>query len=114
MNDDAIDTILTQLFMAGTVDYSLMEAVMEAKAAIQAYIQEAVVAETLEKMKILSALADMYGQYCDGPYGHDFMGAGEGAIEILENYKLASEDKGIDYVAVDKLDEYIAQLQSKD
>lgn len=47
----------------------------------------------------LLSLADMYDQYCGDNYGHAFMGAGEGAIEILENYGLADEVHGVDWEA---------------
>lgn len=36
------------------------------------------------KKEILDSLYHMYSQYCSG--GHDFMGAGEIASEILEDY----------------------------
>lgn len=75
-------------------------------------LEKAVIATHIEKMEILYALADMYTQYCDGPFGHDFMSAGEGAIEILENYSLASESKGVDYDAVDGLEKKIGELKA--
>lgn len=50
------------------------------------------------------ALADMYDQYCGDNFGHDFMGAGENAIEILEKYGLGDERKGVDQVALEKFE----------
>ena len=41
--------------------------------------------------RLLNALAGMYEQYCGHKYGHDFMGAGEGAISILEDYGVHDE-----------------------
>lgn len=57
-----------------------------------------------ESQRILMALTSMYFQYCDAPYGHDFMGAGESAIDVLEDYGLASEDKGVNEQQMDKLE----------
>jgi hypothetical protein len=57
-----------------------------------------------ETQRILSALTSMYFQYCNKPYGHDFMGAGEQAIEVLEDYGLAHEDKGVIDEQMDKLE----------
>lgn len=87
--------------------------VTKTKAIIQQHVEQAEAKARIEKLNILYSLADMYGQYCDGPYGHDFMSAGEGAIEILENYGLAIEAKGIDYKALDKLNEDISTLQQQ-
>ena len=42
------------------------------------------------KKEILDALYWMYTQYCSG--GHDFMGAGEQASEILELYEYIKVD----------------------
>jgi len=42
------------------------------------------------KKEILDALYYMYTQYCSG--GHNFMGAGEEASEILELYKYIEVD----------------------
>lgn len=39
-----------------------------------------------DKNELLYALASMYRQYCSGKTGHEFMGAGENAQEILEKY----------------------------
>jgi hypothetical protein len=55
-------------------------AIEQAKQAINLYIEERV--KEAEKAN-LDALYWMYIQYCSG--GHDFMGAGETASEILEN-----------------------------
>ena len=41
--------------------------------------------------RLLNALAGMYEQYCGKKYGHDFMGAGEEAISILEDYGVHNE-----------------------
>jgi hypothetical protein len=56
------------------------------------------------KRQILVALAGMYIQYCGGRLGHDFMSAGEDAIEILEAYGLGNEYAGIDEVVLDKFE----------
>lgn len=58
-----------------------------------------------ELRKALIALAWMYDQYCGDNFGHNFMGAGEDAIEILENYGLGDERKGIDHVALEMLEQ---------
>jgi hypothetical protein len=57
-----------------------------------------------ETQRILDALTSMYFQYCNRPYGHDFMGAGERAIEVLEDYGLATEDLGVNEQQMDKLE----------
>jgi len=36
--------------------------------------------------ELLDALSSMYEQYCGDKHGHMFMGAGEGASELLERY----------------------------
>ncbi|MES2620195.1 MAG: hypothetical protein V4615_05015 [Bacteroidota bacterium] len=55
----------------------------------------------------LEALCDMWSQYCDGPSGHCFMSAGEGAAYVLNKYKLLKNDKGTGgEVDCDKLEEY--------
>lgn len=56
-----------------------------------------------KEKRILLALADMYGQYCSGRFGHDFMSAGENACEILDNYGLMKLDDELDEDAVEKL-----------
>lgn len=57
-----------------------------------------------ESQRILMALTNMYFQYCNSPYGHDFMGAGESAIDVLEDYGLASEAVGVNEAAMDRLE----------
>ena len=57
-----------------------------------------------ETRRILMALANMYSQYCDKPFGHDFMGAGESAIEVLEDYGLASEAIGVNDEKMNELE----------
>lgn len=57
-----------------------------------------------ETQRILAALTSMYFQYCNKPYGHDFMGAGESAIDVLEDYGLASEAVGVNEEQMDKLE----------
>jgi hypothetical protein len=61
-----------------------------------------------ETQRILSALTSMYFQYCNKPYGHDFMGAGEMAIEVLEDYGLASENKGVNEEQMDRLERMLS------
>lgn len=60
-----------------------------------------------QTLRPLYALAMMYFQYCNKPFGHDFMSAGERAIDVLEDYGLASEETGVD---TEKLDELRAML----
>jgi hypothetical protein len=43
---------------------------------------------TVELFEALESLCDMWGQYCGGEYGHSFMSAGEGAMDVLEKYGL--------------------------
>ncbi|WP_460675989.1 hypothetical protein [Hymenobacter coalescens] len=44
----------------------------------------------------LEALSDMYLQYCGpGPFGHDFMSAGEGSQDVLAKWDLFREDWSI-------------------
>ena len=45
---------------------------------------------TQSNSQLLDALYGMYIQYC--PDGHDFMGAGEDASELLEDYKYIEVD----------------------
>lgn len=56
-----------------------------------------------ETQRILAALTSMYSQYCNSPYGHNFMGAGEAAIDVLEDYGLADEAIGVNQEQKDKL-----------
>jgi hypothetical protein len=60
-----------------------------------------------ETQRILNALTSMYFQYCNSPYGHDFMGAGEMAIEVLEDYGLASEAVGVNEQEMDRLESLV-------
>ncbi len=60
-----------------------------------------------ETLRILDALTYMYFQYCNSPYGHDFMGAGERAIDVLEDYGLASEAVGVNEEEMDKLERIV-------
>jgi len=57
----------------------------------------------------LEALCEMYDQYCSGTYGHEFMGAGEHAIEILDKYGLAKDDFHI----ADDWETRLAELQKE-
>jgi hypothetical protein len=34
----------------------------------------------------------MYEQYCSGTFGHDFMGAGESAMNIFDKYGLSKDN----------------------
>lgn len=63
--------------------------------------------EDKERNKLLLALAYMYSQYCGGSYGHDFMTAGETAIEILEEHGLADEETGVNEKALDELEKKV-------
>lgn len=60
-----------------------------------------------EAQRILDALTSMYFQYCNSPYGHNFMGAGERAIDVLEDYGLASETVGVNEEEMDKLERIV-------
>lgn len=60
-----------------------------------------------ESQRILMALTNMYLQYCNSPYGHDFMSAGESAIEVLEDYGLADEKTGVVISEADRLEELL-------
>jgi len=44
------------------------------------------------RIEMLEPLCLMYDQYCSGPSGHDFMMAGESAIEVLEEYGLTKDN----------------------
>lgn len=70
-------------------------------------------AASKREAKMLNAIGLMYGQYCTQPYGHMYMGAGETAIGILEDYDIHSEELEWTSETYDKLDEVVAQL-SKD
>lgn len=68
---------------------------------------------TQELYDALSALCDMWDQYCSGECGHMFMSAGENAEEILNKYDLLKNSHAcggdIDY---DKLEELRKSIQS--
>jgi hypothetical protein len=66
-----------------------------------------------KEAKLLNALGGMYGQYCAKPHGHDFMGAGEEAIEILEDYGIHDESRQWDEQSYDKLEKKVAELREK-
>jgi hypothetical protein len=57
-----------------------------------------------KEKQLLIALAWMYEQYCGDNFGHDFMSAGEGAIELLENYGLGNEKDGVFINKVEELE----------
>lgn len=65
-----------------------------------------------KEARLLEALARMYSQYCEHPYGHDFMGAGESAIELLEEYGVHSEDTAWDEKSEQNLANVIEALKS--
>ena len=71
---DAIDRLYSELMQLITADRK--------RVALEASDREA---------RLLNALAGMYEQYCGKKYGHDFMGAGEEAISILEDYGVHDE-----------------------
>jgi hypothetical protein len=64
--------------------------------------------------KLLNALGLMYGQYCSGSMGHDFMSAGEAAIDILEDYGVHNEELEWTDKTYDKLDSVVATLNQKE
>lgn len=64
-----------------------------------------------ESQRILNALTLMYSQYCDKPYGHDFMGAGEAAISVLEDYGLADEAVGVNDQKMNDLEAILTQQE---
>lgn len=57
-----------------------VEAIIEAE---KAKIKDTV--RSQREIKLLDALYRMYVQYCSGKWGHQFMGAGETASELLED-----------------------------
>ena len=59
---------------------------------------------TPETTKLVVALGWMYVQYCSLPNTHMFMGDGETAEELLENYGLISSDGSVDEVKLDNLE----------
>lgn len=69
---------------------------------------------TKETARMLISLAWMYEQYCGSNYGHDFMSAGEDCIEILEDYGLGNEIKGINHKRLDSLEKYFRTLKAKE
>lgn len=60
---------------------------------------------TAELKDALVALGRMYQQYCGPNFGHNFMGAGEYAIDVLEKYGLGDERNGVNKIALDKLEQ---------
>lgn len=62
------------------------------------------VAESKQIKELLVALGWMYEQYCGDNYGHNFMGAGQYAIEVLEKYGLGDEVKGVDTSKLDRIE----------
>ncbi len=58
---------------------------------------------TRREYRVVCALAGMYEQYCPGRLGHNFMGAGEEAAEVLEWYGLI---KGQDELDTDAVEEF--------
>jgi hypothetical protein len=83
----------------------------EAKARIKALIAAKVEELQSKEAKLLNAVGLMYAQYCREPYGHHFMGAGEAAIEILEDYGVHAEDWEWTDKSYDKLEEVVKSLQ---
>lgn len=63
--------------------------------------------------ELLNALGLMYGQYCSKKLGHDFMGAGEAAIELLEEYGIHDEYSAWSDKTYDKLEQVVAELREK-
>ena len=49
---------------------------------------------TKELHQALSVLCGMWSQYCQMPWGHEFMGAGEATADILDKYELLKNDNG--------------------
>lgn len=72
--------------------------------------QQIALAAQEREAKLLNALGLMYGQYCSKPMGHDFMGAGEAAIEVLEDYGIHNEDLEWTDESYDKLEAVVATL----
>lgn len=63
-----------------------------------------------EQARLLDALGLMYSQYCSDKFGHDFMSAGEAAIDILEDYGIHSEDWEWTDKSYDKLEQVVNEL----
>lgn len=66
-----------------------------------------------ENARLLNAVGLMYAQYCKKKLGHDFMGAGEAAIEILEDYEIHDENWEWTDKSYDKLEAVVAHLNKK-
>ena len=63
--------------------------------------------------ELLNALGLMYGQYCSKKLGHDFMGAGEAAIELLEEYGIHDEYSEWSDKTYEKLEQVVAELKEE-
>ena len=49
---------------------------------------------TKELHEALSALCKMWDQYCQMPWGHECMSAGEATADVLGKYQLLKNDNG--------------------
>jgi hypothetical protein len=49
---------------------------------------------TKELHEALSVLCGMWNQYCQMPYGHECMSAGEATAYVLDKYQLLKNDNG--------------------
>jgi hypothetical protein len=63
---------------------------------------------------LLYALGLMYGQYCSSRLGHNYMGAGEAAISILEGYGIHDEFWEWTAKSYDKLEQTVNQLKEEE
>ena len=86
----------------------------ELEAYASAHTIQALEQTETELREAVVALGFMYSQYCGPNFGHDFMGAGESAIEVLEKYGLGNERDGVDEIALDKLERGSALKRTQD
>lgn len=61
--------------------------------------------------RLVYALGLMYGQYCSKPYGHNFMSAGEAAIDVLEDYHIHDEASEWTSDTYDRLESVVVQIE---
>lgn len=66
---------------------------------------------TRELYEVLESLCEMWNQYCGGEWGHSFMSAGEGCMDVLEKWSLLKNTTACTgEVDWDKLQEYENQI----
>ena len=85
----------------------------EAKQKLLAWRDKSVNEARKENARLLNAVGLMYAQYCKKKLGHDFMGAGEAAIEILEDYEIHNENWEWTDKSYDKLEAVVENLNKR-